>query len=239
MYDEGKNMSGKTVAIITARGGSKRIPRKNIMPFLGQPIIKYSIDAAKNAGCFDEIMVSTDDAEIAEISQAFGAKIPFMRSASTASDFAMTAEVIEEVLVKYRRIGRDFSYACCIYPTAPFISPERLKKGYDLLRETGADSVIPVVRFGYPIQRALKIENGRLMMMWPENLNKRSQDLMPAFHDVGQFYWLNIKDFLEHKVLFGKYTIPIELPESEVQDIDNEEDWKIAEMKYTILKTKR
>ncbi len=232
-------MSGKTVAIITARGGSKRIPRKNIRPFLGYPIIKYSIDAAKNAGCFDEIMVSTDDAEIAEISQVLGAKIPFMRSEATASDFAMTAEVIEEVLVKYRERGRDFSYACCIYPTAPFLSSESLKKGYDLLRETGADSVIPVVRFGYPIQRALMIESGRLLMIWPENLNKRSQDIMPSFHDVGQFYWLNVKSFFEQKVLFGKFTVPVEVPESEVQDIDNEEDWKIAEMKYTILKTKK
>lgn len=225
----------KTVAIITARGGSKRIPRKNIRPFLGHPIIKYSIDAAKISGCFDEIMVSTDDAEIAEISQRLGAKTPFMRSEATSNDFATTPDVIEEVLVEYRKRGHEFEYACCIYPTAPLILAEGLKKGYELLKEKGADSVLPVVRFSYPIQRALKIEDGKLRMIWPENLNKRSQDLMPAFHDVGQFYWLRVKSFLKEKVLFGKLTIPVEVPESEVQDIDSEEDWKIAEMKYKIL----
>lgn len=229
-------MSEKTVAIITARGGSKRIPRKNIKLFLGYPIIKYSIDAAMKAGCFDEIMVSTDDAEIAEISRKLGAKIPFMRSDATSNDFATTPDVIEEVLVEYRKKGCEFKYACCIYPTAPFISPERLEKGFDLLKGKGADSVIPVVRFSYPIQRALKIENEKLLMIWPENLNKRSQDLMPAFHDVGQFYWLKVGTFLKEKVLFGRYSVPVEVPELEVQDIDSEEDWKIAEMKYKILK---
>lgn len=226
----------KTLAIITARGGSKRIPRKNIKSFLGYPIIKYSIDAALKAGCFDEIIVSTDDAEIAEISRKFGAKVPFMRSEATSNDFSMTADVIEEVLNEYGKRDQGFDYVCCIYPTAPFLSPERLKNGFERLKETGADSAIPVVRFSYPIQRALKVEDGRLLMIWPENLNKRSQDLMPAFHDVGQFYWLNVKSFLKEKVLFGKYTVPIEVPESEVQDIDNEEDWLIAEMKYRILK---
>jgi len=230
-------MSEKTIAIITARGGSKRIPRKNIKPFLGYPIIKYSIDAALNAECFDEVMVSTDDEEIADTAVRLGAKIPFMRSDATSNDFSMTADVIEEVLNEYGKRNQRFDYACCIYPTAPFISPERLKKGFELLKETGADSVIPVVRFSYPIQRALKVENGRLLMMWPENLNKRSQDLTPAYHDVGQFYWLKVESFLKEKVLFGKYTVPLEVPESEVQDIDNEEDWKIAEMKYRILKT--
>lgn len=233
-------MSGKTknktVAIITARGGSKRIPRKNIKHFLGYPIIKYSINAALNAGCFDEVMVSTDDAEIADTARRLGANVPFMRSEATSNDFSMTADVIEEVLIEYRKRKQQFDYACCIYPTAPFISPERLQRGFELLKETGADSAIPVVRFSYPIQRALKIEDGRLLMIWPENLNKRSQDLMQAFHDVGQFYWLNVKSFLEQKILLGKFTIPIEVPESEVQDIDNEEDWKIAEMKYKLLK---
>lgn len=222
----------KTVAIITARGGSKRIPRKNIKPFLGHPIIKYSIDAAIQSNCFDEIMVSTDDKEIAEISQRLGAKIPFMRSDATSNDFATTPDVIEEVLVEYRKMGYEFGYACCIYPTAPFITPAKLKEGFNLLKEKGADSVLPVVRFSYPIQRALKIEDGRLLMIWPENLNKRSQDLMPAYHDVGQFYWLKVESFLKERVLFGKHTVPLEVPESEVQDIDNEEDWKIAEMKY-------
>lgn len=226
----------KTVAIITARGGSKGIPGKNIKPFMGQPIIKYSIDAAKDSGCFDEVMVSTDSAEIAEVSEKHGAKIPFLRSEANSNDFATTANVIEEVLNEYIKRGHEFEYACCIYPTAPFISPEKLKEGFNLLKEKGADSVVPVVRFSYPIQRSLKIEDGKLLMIWPENLNKRSQDLMPAYHDIGQFYWLKVESFLKERVLFGKYTVPFEVPESEVQDIDNEEDWKIAEMKYKILK---
>jgi len=224
------------IAIITARGGSKRIPRKNIRKFCGYPIIKYSIDAAIKAGCFDEIMVSTDDTEIAEIAQKFGANVPFYRSDKTSNDFAMTADVIEEVLIEYKKNGQEFDYACCIYPTAPFINAEKLKKGFQLLQETGADSAIPVVKFSYPIQRALKIENNKLEMIWPENMNKRSQDLMPAYHDVGQFYWLNVEKFLQTKLLFSEFTVPIEIPETEVQDIDNEQDWIIAEMKFKLLK---
>lgn len=228
-------MPDQTLAIIIARGGSKRIPRKNIKPFLSQPIIKYSVEAALKAGCFDEVMVSTDDKEIACIAGSFGAKIPFMRSEAASNDYATTADVIAEVLLEYDKRGVNFAYCCCIYPAAPFITAQRLSEGFRLLKESGADSVLPVVRFSYPIQRALKIENERLSMIWPENLNARSQDLMPAYHDVGQFYWLKVESFLKERVLFGKHTVPIEVPESEVQDIDNEEDWKIAEMKYRIL----
>jgi len=231
-------MSSRCVAIITARGGSKRIPRKNIKDFLGHPIIKYSIDAALLAGCFDEVMVSTDDTEIADISKRFGAQIPFFRSSSTSNDFATTADVIEEVLLEYRHTGKDFEYFCCIYPTAPFVSPERLKQGYDVLKEGNTDIVLPVVRFNYPIQRALKIEEGRLKMIWPEYLMARSQDLMPTYHDAGQFYWGRSERFLKQKKLFTESTIPIEVPESHVQDIDTLEDWKIAEMKYTTINTK-
>lgn len=226
----------KCVAIITARGGSKRIPRKNIKEFCGFPIIKYSIDAAINAGCFDEIMVSTDDKEIAVVAKKYNAIIPFYRSEKTSNDFATTADVIEEVLLEYKKIGKSFDYACCIYPTAPFINSDKLNKGYKLLNETGADSAIPVVRFGYPIQRALKIENDKLKMFSPENTNVRSQDLTPAYHDAGQFYWINVKKFLDTKLIFSEFCIPIEIPESEVQDIDTEEDWKIAEIKYQIIK---
>lgn len=226
----------KSIAIITARGGSKRIPRKNIREFCGYPIIKYSIDAAIKAKCFDEVMVSTDDAEIAEIAQKFGANIPFMRSEKTSSDFTSTADVIEEVLNEYKNLGIEFDYACCIYPTAPFINAEKLNKGFNLLEQTGADNVIPVVKFSYPIQRALKIENSKLEMIWSENLNKRSQDLMPAYHDAGQFYWFNVQQFLKTKLFFSEYCVPIEIPETEVQDIDNEEDWTIAEIKYKMIK---
>lgn len=226
----------KTIAIITARGGSKRIPRKNIKPFLGQPIIKYSIDVAMKAGCFDEVMVSTDDKEIAEISVKLGAKVPFLRSETASDDFATTSDAIYDVLTEYQKRGNKFEYCCCIYPTAPFISPERLMEGFETLKSNNADSVLPVVRFSYPIQRALKIEDGRLLMIWPENLNKRSQDLMPAYHDAGQFYWLKVSSFIEQKKLFTDNTCTIEISESEVQDIDNEEDWKIAEIKYKLFK---
>jgi pseudaminic acid cytidylyltransferase len=228
-------MNYKTVAIITARGGSKRIPRKNIKNFLGFPIIKYSIDAALKAGCFDEVMVSTDDKEIAEIALSYGAKIPFLRSAAMSGDYAMTAEVIEEVITEYKKRGMEFEYLCCIYPTAPFTTSARLGTTLKMLITTGADCVLPVTRFSYPIQRALKIENSRIEMIWPENYNVRSQDLMPAFHDCGQFYCMRTKSLLEQKKLFAKNTVPIEIPESEVQDIDNEEDWKLAEFKYKVL----
>jgi N-acylneuraminate cytidylyltransferase len=229
-------MESSSLAIITARGGSKRIPRKNIRNFLGHPIIKYSIEAAVNANCFDEIMVSTDDREIAAIAEQFGALVPFYRSEATSNDFATTSDVLEEVIHEYQKRGKFFRYCCCIYPTVPFISADHLKQGFDILQSTEADSAIPVVRFSYPIQRALKIEDGRLSMIWPENLNARSQDLMPAYHDAGQFYWLRVESFMKQKKLFMNYTVPIEIPESEVQDIDNEEDWKIAEMKFKIFK---
>ena len=227
----------RNVAIITARGGSKRIPRKNIKDFLGKPIITYSIAAALDAGCFDEVMVSTDDEEIADVAQKFGAKVPFFRSAATSNDFATTVDVLEEVISEYQSRCVTFDYACCIYPTAPFVTPQRLRQGHELLLETGADSALPVVRFGYPIQRGLKVEEGRLSMIWPEHLNSRSQDLMPAYHDSGQFYWFKVARFLETRKIFAEHTVPIELSESEVQDIDTEEDWRIAEMKYRILRS--
>ena len=225
----------KTVAIITARGGSKRIPRKNIKSFLGYPIIKYSIDAAFKAGCFDEVMVSTDDREIAKIAESLGAKVPFFRSEATSNDMTGTAEVIEEVILEYKKRNKNFEYCCCIYPTAPFISPKKLLDGYNLLAESDADSVIPVVKFGYPLQRAFKMEDEKLAMIWPENYSARSQDLTAAYHDSGQFYWLRSENFLNSGKIFTSNSLPIELPESEVQDIDTEEDWKIAEIKYRIL----
>ena len=225
-----------SVAIITARGGSKRIPRKNIKEFLGKPIIAYSIAAALEAGCFEEVMVSTDDEEIAEIARTLGALVPFMRSAENANDFAGTAEVIREVVLEYRKRGKEFNSLCCIYPTAPFVTADKVRRGMSLLKETGADCVLPVVAYSYPIQRSLKIEDGRVMMLWPENYAKRSQDLMPVYHDSGQFYCLRANSLLGQMKLFAEHTVPIVVPESEVQDIDNEEDWKIAEMKYRITR---
>ncbi|PTS95979.1 pseudaminic acid cytidylyltransferase [Pedobacter sp. HMWF019] len=225
----------KSIAIITARGGSKRIPRKNIKDFLGSPIIKYSIDAALNAGCFDEVMVSTDDEEIASIAKALGASVPFMRTSNNSNDFATTADVISEVLDAYKALGEEFEYSCCIYPTAPFVTSEKLKTAFKKLKESEADSLVPVVSFGFPILRSFKIEEGRVKMNWPEHMNTRSQDLPPAYHDCGQFYFVRTSAFLERKKLFSDYTLPYEMPESEVQDIDTEEDWKVAEIKYTFL----
>lgn len=225
----------RNVAIITARGGSKRIPRKNIKNFLGQPIIKYSIDAALQSGCFDEVMVSTDDKEIAGIAESFGATVPFLRSALTSNDFATTADVLIEVIGQYRGIGKQFDNFCCIYPTAPFVTASRLKMAIDILQTTNADSVLPVTKFSFPILRSLKIENELVKFNWPEYIHTRSQDLPAAYHDCGQFYALNTQKFLAGKKIFTDFTIPIEVPESEVQDIDNEEDWKIAEIKYAFL----
>lgn len=225
----------KAVAIITARGGSKRIPRKNIKLFLGKPIIAYSIEASLNSGCFDEVMVSTDDAEIANIAREHGAAVPFKRSLETSDDHSTTYDVIEEVLNEYKGRGVYFDYGCCIYPTAPFVTSEKLSRAFDLLVSSGADSLIPVTRFSYPILRSLKIENGLLMLNWPEHINTRSQDLPLAFHDCGQFYFFRSIPILKKKKLFTDCTIPMEIPESEVQDIDNEEDWKLAEIKYSFL----
>ncbi len=224
----------KCLAIITARGGSKRIPRKNIKNFLGKPIIQYSIEAALQAGCFSEVMVSTDDQEIADIALALGAKVPFIRSAETSNDFATTADVITEVLNEYNYRGETFDYCCCIYPTAPFVTAQKLKDAFDKLHTSGAESVVPVVRFGFPILRSFKIEDGLIKMNWPEHMNTRSQDLPPSFHDCGQFYFLRVVPFMKNKKLFTNFTLPMEMPESEVQDIDNEEDWKVAEIKYKL-----
>jgi len=226
----------KAIAIIPARGGSKRIPRKNIKEFLGKPIIAYSIEAALKAKVFDEVMVSTDDREIADIALKYGAKVPFFRSPEMSSDMAMTAPVLVEVLNEYKKRGVVYDYTCCIYATAPFINPERLTTGMNLLMSKDVDSVLPVVKFSYPPQRCL-VKRGELVeMLYPENYNVRSQDLEPIYHDCGQFYCLKSTSLIEEEKLYCRKTLPIELPESEVQDIDSEEDWKIAEMKYQILR---
>jgi pseudaminic acid cytidylyltransferase len=226
----------KCLAIIPARGGSKRIPYKNVKFFCGQPIIKYSIDAALQSRCFDTVMVSTDARDIANVALENGAQVPFFRSEKNSNDYAMLSDVIEEVLLEYKKIGKEFNFFCCILATAPFISSIKILNTFELLRKSGADSVVPVVRFGYPIQRGLKIENGTLKMIWPENMHVRSQDLMPAYHDVGQFYWMRVGSFLEQKKIFAENTVAFEIPETEVQDIDTVQDWEIAEMKYQLLK---
>jgi len=224
------------IAIIPARGGSKRIPRKNIRLFLGKPIIAYSIITAKKSGVFNEIMVSTDDEEIAQISREHGATVPFFRSTELSSDLAMTAPVLIEVLDEYEKRGSKFEYTCCLYPCAPFVTPERLKEGIELLRTSGADSVLPVVKFSYPPQRGLVLNGGGLHMLHPENYNIRSQDLEPLYHDAGQYCFIKSSSLRHEKKLFCENTLPQILSDIEVQDIDTEEDWAEAEIKYRILK---
>lgn len=223
------------LAIIPARGGSQRIPRKNIKDFLGKPIIAYSIETAIKSNLFDEIMVSTDDVEIAEVAKKFGAKIPFYRSAKNSDNFATTADAINEVLDEYKKLNIEFENFCCLYSTAPFVTSQRLVDAYNLMIQKYYDSVFPVNKFGYPIQRALKIENERISMIWEENYNKRSQDLIPAYHDAGQFYWMNTNKFIEQKKVFTANSGAIILSDLEVQDIDNETDWKLAELKYRLI----
>lgn len=226
----------KNVAIITARGGSKRIPRKNIKFFLGKPIMAYSIEAALQSGIFDEIMVSTEDEEIAQIAKQYGASIPFMRSARTANDMATTMDVLIEVLEQYKNIGQQFEYMCCIYPTAPFVTADKLKEAYRLLTENGLDSTYPVVPFSYPPQRGIIITDNNEMQYWqPQYEATRSQDLKTIYHDCGQFYFAKVDAMLYQRSLIMKKTIPMIVNEMEQQDIDNETDWKLAEMKYRLL----
>ena len=228
--------AGKAVAIITARGGSKRIPHKNIKEFCGKPILAYSIEAALASGVFDRVMVSTDDEEIAEVARKYGAEVPFMRSEKTANDYATTKDVLEEVLAEYEKRGEHFDTLCCIYPTAPFITSDRLAEAMRLLEEKKGDTLLPVVRFSFPPQRCVvQDEDGYLKFKWPEYRNSRSQDLEPYYHDAVQFYCLLVSSFLAQQNLIMEKTVPMELPETEVQDIDNEEDWKLAEMKYHML----
>ena len=228
-------MKKRSVAIITARGGSKRIPRKNIKEFLGKPIIEYSIKAAIDSGIFDEVMVSTDDEEIAQIAKQAGAKVPFMRSADAANDYATTTDVIREVLRQYKETGIEFEYACCIYPTAPFVTKELLLQAQNLVETEKADSCFPVIQFSFPPQRGMIIENGIARYKYPEYQFTRSQDLEGMYHDSGQFYYFDVKKFEETGKMLGDAIKPIVISEMEAQDIDNEDDWKIAELKYKML----
>lgn len=226
----------KRLAIITARGGSKRIPRKNIKPFLGKPILAYSIEAAVASGLFDEVMVSTEDEEIAEIAKRYGAKVPFYRSEKTAGDFATTNDVLLEVIEEYEKRGQFFDVACCIYPTAPFVTAEKIKDAMGQLEASDADTLIPVVQFSYPPQRAMVIRNGQLEFKYLEYIDSRSQDLEKEYHDVGQFYCFKVPAYKENKKLMLGSILPYVVDEMEVQDIDNESDWKIAEIKYQAMK---
>ncbi len=227
-------MNGRKLAIITARGGSKRIPRKNIKEFCGKPILCYSIEAALKSEAFDEIMVSTDDPEIAGVALKAGASVPFFRSEEMSGDFASTDDVIMEVLTEYQKNGAEFDAFCCIYPTAPFLTGKRLKAAMDLLDT--ADSVMPVVPFSYPPQRGLVVnKNGFVERQFPEYAAARSQDLPKIYHDCGQFYACRTAPFLKSGTTDVERLVPLILSEMEVQDIDTLEDWEIAEIKYRRL----
>lgn len=225
-----------TLAIITARGGSKRIPRKNIRDFCGKPIIAYSIEAAMKSGCFETVMCSTDDEEIAAVAKKYGAEVPFYRSPETSNDFATTSDVLKEVISEYEKRGIVYDYFCCLYPTAPFINPEKIRAGFDLMVREKASGAIPVVQYSYPIQRALKIENERISMLHPEHLRSRSQDLIKTYHDAGQYYWYNVPAFKKEQNIMMLNPVAIITPEEEVQDIDTLDDWRMAELKYQMLK---
>lgn len=224
------------LAVIPARGGSKRIPRKNIRPFCGRPIIGYSIQAAIDSASFDRIIVSTDDAEIADIACREGAEVPFLRPPGLADDFTGTNAVTRHAVEWFIENGESVEHVCCIYATAPFLQPETLRRGLWQLVQDDAAFAITVTTFPFPIQRAVRINQaGRLEMLWPEHLATRSQDLEDAYHDAGQMYWGKAEAFCSDKALFAPHTIPVPVPRERVQDIDTLEDWSRAELMYRAL----
>ena len=226
----------KAVAIIPARGGSKRIPRKNIKLFCGKPIIAYSILAALESGLFDRIIVSTDDREIAETAVEWGADVPFTRPAELADDYTTTMAVIKHAIGWIQENEPGYEYACCIYPTAPFIREKDLREGFERLKNKEVHFAFPVTSFASSIFRALKLtSDNRLGMFWPEYLNTRTQDLPEAYHDTGQFYWGKTAAFLNTDSIFEKHSSPIIIPRHLAQDIDTPEDWDLAELIFRSL----
>lgn len=221
------------LAVIPARGGSKRIPHKNIKTFCGKPIIAWSIEAAMDSRCFDRIVVSTDDPQIADVALQYGAEAPFLRPAKLCDDHTPTAPVIAHAIQWHRQQDLAPQYVCCIYATAPFIRADDVKKGLSVLTDTDADYAFAVTRYEFPIQRAVRINaSGRIEMFHPEHFNTRSQDLPEAFHDAGQFYWGRADAWLDGRPLFSERAIPILLPRYRAQDIDTHEDWILAETMF-------
>ncbi|NWO04294.1 MAG: pseudaminic acid cytidylyltransferase [Alteromonadaceae bacterium] len=224
------------VAIIPARGGSKRIPRKNIKEFCGKPMIAWSIEAAKASGCFDRIIVSTDDQEIAEVAKEWGAEVPFMRPAELSDDFTGTLPVVRHAVEWLSQHDASVDYACCIYATAPFVSTDDLKQGLKLIEDTSSSYAFSVTSYAFPIQRAIRItDQGRVAMFTPEYFQARSQDLEEAWHDAGQFYWGTAKAWCEERPIFGEDSVPVKLPRHRVQDIDTPEDWVRAEWLFRAI----
>lgn len=224
------------VAIIPARGGSKRIPRKNIKDFCGKPMIAWSIEAALQSGCFERVIVSTDDDEIAELALRLGAEVPFIRPEELSGDFVATIPVIKHAIqwLEANQIIPD--WVCCIYATAPFISVDALKSGLILIQQQDVDYVFSVTSYAFPIQRAIKLQqNGMVQMFSPEYFSTRSQDLEEAYHDAGQFYWGVRTAWLEEKPIFSSESYPVILPRHLVQDIDTQEDWIRAELMFKAI----
>lgn len=224
----------KTLCIIPARGGSKRIPRKNVKDFLGRPIMSIAIETALKSGIFDEVMVSTEDEEIAEIARQYGASVPFMRSAEAASDTAPDVVFLKEVISEYAKRGKTFDVICSLYACTPLVTGESLKRALDRFVETGADCVFPAIRYGAPPQRGFVIRDGKWVRMHPEYTYTRSQDLEPIFFNAGQYHFYNPQTFFD-KEETERYYAPIEISEMEAQDVDNEVDWKLAEIKYMLI----
>lgn len=224
------------VAIIPARGGSKRIPRKNILMFAGKPMIAHSIEAALASGLFERVIVSTDDSEIAEVSRQYGAEVPFLRPQSLSDDFTGTGAVVKHAIETLQDAGAEIHHVCCIYATAPFLQPRYLQEGYERLQQSDCSYAFSVTTFPFPIQRAVRVNGeGRVEAFWPENIGKRSQDLEEAFHDAGQFYWGRPHAFLNDEPIFSPVSLPVILPRHLVQDIDTMEDWQRAELMYAAL----
>lgn len=222
------------VAIIPARGGSKRIPRKNVKLFHGKPIIAYSIEAALESGCFERVIVSTDDSEIAKVARAYGAEVPFMRPKEIADDYSTTLMVIEHALAALALDSVEYQNCCCIYATAPFVTAKQLTQGLQLMQQRQADYLFPVCEFAAPIQRAINLdENAGVTMFSPEHLNSRSQDLTAAYYDTGQFYWGSVSAYLASKPIYSEKASGLVLPKGSVVDIDTPQDWLLAEALFS------
>jgi pseudaminic acid cytidylyltransferase len=228
------------LAVIPARGGSKRIPKKNIKHFHGKPMISYAIAGAAACNLFDKIVVSTDSREIAGVAERYGAEAPFLRPKELADDFTPTAPVLLHALEQLHGLDMEYEFLCCIYPTAVFIRPQYILEGYHLIRGEKASTVFSVTSYSFPIFRALKIEEGGWMkMFWPEHELTRSQDLPEAYHDAGQFYWLNVSEFKRSQKMYSDRAMPVVIPRSLVVDIDSEEDWVVAENLYQAHELKK
>lgn len=225
------------IAIITARGGSKRIFKKNIKDFMGKPMLHYAVDACVTSGIFSDVMVSTDDLEIASVARECGALVPFLRSSQTSDDYASTASVLLEVVQEYEKRGHYYDTICCVYPCVPFLTGDTLKRAYDVFLQENADVLMPVAAYDSPVQRSLKIKEGLLYYAYPEYQGYRSQDLEACYYDCGMFYFIKVSSLKEHGAFAGAM-IPYVMPADEVQDIDTQEDWEKAEFKFAWKKSR-